>query len=299
MFPLRVAGQCWRLHCSRGEARASWARRFVVQSPAVRWRPGDGVPVAELFAGHHFPKMLIETSRPESIVDGRLSLADADFELKFTIDGRDVTAVRRWLESVCRPDPHFPVGIVRSIYFDTPELHSLREKINSDYLKTKIRLRWYEVPGRPVGRSFLEAKFRIGSRRFKVRLETRYSGSWLAGTALRAQALRHIPQKLRPAGVPVPSELCPILLIRYTRHRFIDPAAGVRISLDADISVPAVNQELLPRAAPVPLHTAVVEVKGQARELPPVIRSLADLGGRKTSFSKYRACYDHAAIGLG
>ena len=234
-----------------------------------------------------------------AIAKGEQRSPDADFELKFIIDGRDVTAVRRWLESVCRPDPTFPVGIVKSIYFDTPGLHSLREKINSDYLKTKVRIRWYDLPSLPADRSFLEAKFRIGSRRRKVRLETRYSGSWLNRVALHAQPLRRIPQELRPAGVPVSSQLRPVLLIRYTRHRFMDPVAGVRISLDANISTPAVNRELLPPAIPLPLHFAVVEVKGRARRLPPVLRNLAGLGGRKTSFSKYRACYDHVVIGLG
>ena len=143
----------------------------------------------------------------------------------------------------------------------------LREKINSDYLKTKVRLRWYEGGGRPAERSFLEAKLRVGARRRKVRLETAFSGTWLTHTALHDQALRRIPQELRPLGVPVPSQLRPVLRIRYTRDRFVDPLAGVRISLDADISAPAVNRELLSVPNPLPLDTAVVEVKGQAREL--------------------------------
>ena len=70
--------------------------------------------------------------------------SDLDREIKFTIDGRDVTAVRRWLQSVCRSDPAFPAGVVCTIYYDTLALHHLREKVNSDYLKTKLRLRWYE-----------------------------------------------------------------------------------------------------------------------------------------------------------
>ena len=154
-----------------------------------------------------------------------------------------------------------------------------------------------EGGGRPAERSFLEAKLRVGARRRKVRLETAFSGTWLTRTALHDQALRRIPQELRPLGVPVPSQLRPVLRIRYTRGRFVDPLAGVRISLDADISAPAVNRKLLSVPNPLPLDTAVVEVKGQARELPTVIRHLTDLGGRKRSFCKYRACYEHTAIG--
>ena len=172
------------------------------------------------------------------------------YELKFTVDGRDMTAVSRWLRAVCQPDPVYAVGVVNSIYFDTPALAQLREKVNGDYLKTKVRLRWYDVPNRPAGSSYLEAKFRIGARRRKVRVATTHSPDRLRALALHDQVLRRIPHGLRSLGVPVPEGLRPVLVVRYTRYRFVDQVTGVRISLDADISVPAVNQELLPTAPP-------------------------------------------------
>jgi hypothetical protein len=229
-------------------------------------------------------------------VHGAPTLADFDAELKFAIDGRDATPVRRWLQSVCLPDPVFPTGIVWTIYYDTPTFQHLLEKVNSDYLKTKLRLRWYDDRVDRPARSFLEAKFRIGLRRHKVRAETPYAGSWLAGVPLHDLILRQLPQCLRPQGVPVGSALRPVLLVRYTRDRFVDPVAGVRISLDANISVPSVNREVLPTPHPLPLATAVVEVKGKVTDLPAVLRYLIDLGGRRVSFSKYRACYDHTVI---
>ena len=230
-------------------------------------------------------------------VDSAPSASAPTFELKFTIDGRDTTAVRGWLGAICLADPVFPTGVVNSIYYDTPELHQLREKINSDYLKTKVRVRWYETEGTPDARSFLEAKFRVGPRRRKVRVETAARGPFLARVPLHDQVLRRIPLELRPVGIPVSSQLRPVLRIRYTRDRFVDRATGVRISLDTRITVPAVNRELVPSVNPLPLHTAVVEVKGQVTELPPILRNLTALGGRKTAFSKYRACYDHAVNG--
>ena len=221
------------------------------------------------------------------------------YELKFTVDGRDVAAISRWLGVVCQPDPLYPYGAVSSIYFDTPALARLYEKINGDYLKTKIRLRWYDVPNRPAGPSFLEAKFRIGVRRRKVRVATEYSPDRLQALPLHDQALRRIPYGLRPLGVPVPEELRPVLVVRYTRDRFVDPVTRVRISFDSDISVPAVNHELLPTPPALPLPVGVVEVKGMSSELPISIRRLTSIGGRKSSFSKFLACYEHATLGLG
>jgi len=227
------------------------------------------------------------------------ALSDLDNELKFVIDGRQAAVVHRWLASVCRPDPVFPTGTVLTIYYDTPEFDFLREKVNSDYLKTKVRLRWYENPLDADARSFLEGKFRIGTRRTKVRAETPYAGAWLARTPLNDQALRQIPAALRASGILVPSSLRPVLLVRYTRRRFVDPISGTRISLDTSISVPRVNLEVLPVPNPLPLSVAIVEVKGPVTGLPAVLRHLHRMGGRRVSFSKYLACYAHVLPGAG
>jgi hypothetical protein len=218
---------------------------------------------------------------------------DLDTEIKFEIVGCDTTAIRRWLQSVCTPDPVFPTGIVSSIYYDLPEYEFLREKINSDYLKTKVRLRWYDTGTELVARSFVEAKFRRGRRRSKVRVETPYTGRQLAGLALHEPVLREVPHLLRPLGVSLPSALHPVLLVRYTRDRFVDRGTGARISLDTNISAPSVNHELLPFPVPLPLPTNIIEVKGNLGGLPHVLRHLGGLGARKISFSKYRACYEH------
>lgn len=224
---------------------------------------------------------------------GFSSRREFDREIKFTLDGRDVTAAHKWLQTICIPDPGFPTGLVYSIYYDTPALDCLREKIDSDYLKIKIRLRWYEGQNNSVNSSFLEAKFRIGQRRHKVRIETPYSGDWLTRTPLHHSTLRQIPLRLREEGISVPSLIRPVLLVRYRRNRFIETLTNLRVCLDSNISAPIVNREVLLAPNPIQLSTAVVEVKGNVVGLPQMLRNLIDLGGRKTSFSKYFACYDH------
>ena len=46
----------------------------------------------------------------------------------------------------------------------------LSEKIDSDYLKTKVRVRWYGPGDSRASTVFAEVKHRIGNRRDKVRV---------------------------------------------------------------------------------------------------------------------------------
>ena len=89
-----------------------------------------------------------------------------EHELKFALPPHRTALLEAVLRQICRPDPRYPAGIVTSIYYDTPRFHLLREKANSDYLKTKIRMRWYSDGGAPSddGVAFAEAKFRIGTQ---------------------------------------------------------------------------------------------------------------------------------------
>jgi hypothetical protein len=78
------------------------------------------------------------------------------------------------------------------------------------------------------------------------------------------------------------------------RERFTDRVYGGRVTLDTAITVEAVNTRRLPPGRGGRLSGAVLEHKGAATELPPHLRSLVEAGARKTSFSKYLACYIHA-----
>ena len=215
-------------------------------------------------------------------------------ELKFTIGNRRTPRVIAWLASVCRADPVYPQAAVSSIYFDTLRWHSLGEKLDSEYLKSKFRLRWYALPGRPPEAGdpvFAEAKFRIGVVRRKLHVRAPYCAGWIQDVALGAPRLRDFPRFLQAQGVPVRHELFPAFVVSYQRRRYIDPVSGLRLCVDSEIGAPRVNPTVLPGAAPVRLETAAVEVKGACAELPAHLHTLTDLGCRKTSFSKYAVCY--------
>ncbi|HKY22625.1 MAG TPA: VTC domain-containing protein [Vicinamibacterales bacterium] len=214
-------------------------------------------------------------------------------ELKFALPIGRVHLARRWLERVCRRDPEFPAAIVWTIYYDTPALVSLAGKINSDYLKRKIRIRWYsDLHGRVSGPAFVEAKLRVGTRRSKVRERLSWAAGEIAQWSLQDSRLLTIPSLLRQHGILGHESWQPLMLLRYRRDRFLDLPTRSRVSLDADIAGVAVHPRLVPGDRS-PLASAVLEVKGSGDRLPRTLKPLLHLGIHKRSFSKFLTVYAH------
>jgi len=220
--------------------------------------------------------------------DGRL-----DHETKFVFDNRRRHVIRRWLELRCPPDPHHPAYVVSSIYFDTRSWHSLNEKANSDFSKSKIRLRWYSGLGRcePGETVRLEVKRKRGRLRGKLRFPVDISSGELASAELQDLKRPEVATLLRTHGVDAPSPLFPVFQIDYTRSRFVHPTTGAGLCLDYDIHVPRVNRRMVSRHDSRLLRQAVFEVKGRTSRLMPDLTFLTRLECRKQSFSKYLACY--------
>lgn len=217
----------------------------------------------------------------------------AEHELKYVIANHRAKIIAGWLLKKCRPDPLYAAGRVSSIYFDTRQWNHLDEKLNSDYLKTKVRIRWYSdyasrkvLPG-----AFLEAKFKIGSRRKKVRIPLDTDSEWLATVALEKPILSSLLRPLAAAGIIVQNQLLPAFQVNYTRRRFIDPLTGARLCVDWDIHAGRVNPLMVPHRNTKVLPDAVVEVKDKREILPDWLHQITALGGRKDAFSKYSQCY--------
>lgn len=222
------------------------------------------------------------------------AVPELERELKFSVPPGRVSAVRHWLRTACLADAQFPSAVVWTVYYDTPGVQSLDEKRNSDYLKTKMRVRWYAADGRtPSGPAFVELKFRIGSRRGKTRVTLPWTADDLAGRPLTDPLFRDLPAQLRAEGVIPGAGWCPVLQLRYHRERLVEPASRARISLDDAIAVEAVNPRHLSALSLGPLPVAVLEVKSRHEALPPRLHALTHLGARKCAFSKYLAVYQH------
>jgi hypothetical protein len=217
-----------------------------------------------------------------------------DHELKFSLPAGRVDLVRRLLDDTCRRDVDYPAALVWTIYYDTPDLRALAEKLNSDYLKSKVRLRWYsDLKGQVSGSAFIEAKARVGNRRVKVRTAAPHAAPAIASWSLQDPRLLAFPRLLRPQGIAVGDDWQPVLQLRYRRDRFTEPVTRARVSLDADIRAAAVNHRFIAACDATALGLAVLEIKGAEEELPQRLRPLLRLGMRQRSFSKYLAVYQH------
>ena len=219
-------------------------------------------------------------------------MASFEHEIKYVLPEARSRLVEAFLDQTCRPDPEYPRGVVASLYFDTPELHLLHQKINSDYLKTKVRLRWYEDPsGEAAGPLFAEAKSRVGTRRRKLRLKTEHSGAWLKRQPLTRPELASLPRILRELGAVLPQPLLPLMVVRYSRRRYVEPLSGSRVALDTMLSVGRCNPMLAIGRMPVAAGLAVLEVKGERSRLPLALSAAGALGCHRDSFSKYAVCF--------
>jgi hypothetical protein len=214
------------------------------------------------------------------------SEAGLERELKFVLPEARGTGALALLRALCRPDQKYPSTVVSTIYYDTPALQLLGEKLDSDYLKLKVRLRWYGLSGARTGStgSFLEVKKRVGGLRDKARVETPLQAAWLDDVSLADPALVGVLELAAPLGIPLPMPLMPVLMLRYSRYRFLEPVSRTRVSLDLDIAGVRGPRGLI-HGGTIP--AAVLEIKGGADDLPRALRPLAHLGARRMSFSKY------------
>lgn len=238
---------------------------------------------------------------PEHPTAGRrVKPEPANRELKYVFPERDRPLILSYLQALCPQDSNFSTATVSSLYYDTATLAAYAEKRNSDYLKTKVRLRWYTAPlgcgvtsPNPMDYpdhtlAFLEVKQKLGSTREKQRYRL-----WIPNAQLLNLDLSHgywrsllwdYPAVLGVmAGTPQP-----LLVVRYQRHRFIDALTQSRISVDGQIHCPAsiLQGHRSQRSDTCPLEHSVLEVKGRETHLPLALRSLAPWLTQE-HFSKY------------
>ncbi len=209
-------------------------------------------------------------------------------EAKFTMHASAVPNVMALMQERLSEDGAFPTARISSLYYDTPDLRFVADKRNSDYLKQKVRLRWYDNPDTGVTDpdAFFEVKNKNGAIRRKFRVALRGEAPHLAALDLTSAELCSLPARLAEDGPFLPVGLEPFLVVSYLRKRFVLERTQTRISLDWDIRMPRSQPRFGP-APDRPLDTAVVELKGDLRALPPELQELSALGVRLGSFSKY------------
>ena len=225
-----------------------------------------------------------------------------NIEQKYVFIGQRKDMILDWIEHACAHDRQYYRGTISSIYFDTPGLDHYQEKRNSDYVKSKIRLRWYEdvdhidqtrdVP------CFIEMKRKHGVSRQKERCQISIAADRLREDPFDDPQILGVPGRVLELDYIPPGILVPMLLIQYDRHRYVDPESGSRIAVDTNIRCAKSNPVYVPGLPPVHLGAGVLEVKGPGRELPRVLGPIAAQLTRE-AFSKYARCYEHLMLPLG
>ena len=221
--------------------------------------------------------------------------ARLEVELKYLVPRANDAFVLHWLEGVTVPERAWPPALVVTTYFDSAALDLLDEKVNSDYLKAKVRVRWYAPLGGGPATSpaFVEVKSREGATRGKHRVVADADARELEKEPMAAPIWSRLVSGLRRTVPSLPPDLAPVMRLAYARFRFVD-AAGARISVDTGIVVKEVNPRRLHATARADaLPWAVFEYKGQGLDLPAHLGPVARFGARRSAFSKYLACYEH------
>lgn len=218
----------------------------------------------------------------------------SEYELKYTFPVHRSKNIIKWLSSRCIVDGSYSSGVISSVYYDTLDWGYLDEKANSDYLKTKYRLRWYQnTHNNDFSKViFFEKKQKIGSTRKKLRQSLPFHKSIKEAGDLNDAFFYNISKQFLPDNSLAETSIIPVFQISYERHRFIDPHTGGRISVDFNISVPRVNPLAIKSFDDCFLDTGVFEFKSSCIELPPWLNGLLLFNCKKSAFSKYSTCFE-------
>jgi hypothetical protein len=231
------------------------------------------------------------TSHENEVRAGR----ETEFELKFAVKNAIAPAMLPWLHAFCRPHPEYPEALITSVYYDTSDWRLLNEKVGSDFLKTKVRLRWYgDVrTGAPGGPAFVEAKLKTGTQRRKIRVGLQDGAQRWAETPLDDARFEEPLMALQEQGLTGLQRLRPAFQLEYRRFRFVHPFSSSILCLDTDIHVARAHPGRFRHARPDALVDAVLEQKGPLDRLDPLFEALERFGPRKIAFSKYQHCFYH------
>jgi SPX domain protein involved in polyphosphate accumulation len=230
------------------------------------------------------------------------SLSHHRFEIKYRLPPGGAEIVREMIRPHVNYDPHAPEQtgfryVVRSAYFDTPDLDYYWEKIDGLKLRKKVRIRSYD-PRPKDNLVFVEIKRRENNRILKERCPLRF--------ALLPQAMDEETGGAVAAALPVAhrltlsrfryllrmDELKPTILISYDREAFVGRDNDrLRVTLDMDVRSKLISEidELFSDEGMKRMEdtSTILECKFDDRMPHWMVRMARRLGVMAESVSKY------------
>ena len=222
------------------------------------------------------------------------------YEIKYLLNKEQVEFLVEKLRDYMEVDKYGMTSIA-SLYYDTPNHRLIRESLDGNNFKEKIRLRSYGLnnPGKPV---YLELKRKADGIVYKRRVETsvddvkkfiNYENDNLSDGQI-AKEIRYFRNYYE--------SLIPSCLIIYDRVAYFQKNGDLRLTIDFNPRYRLDNLNLSTSMDGIPLLNdgdAILEIKVQ-ESIPLWLTSILDEGRiYKGSFSKYGEAYKRAIIGKG
>ncbi len=213
------------------------------------------------------------------------------YEYKYILNKEQVEMLVNGLENHMKVDEYGKTSIA-SLYYDTPNYRLIRESIDGNDYKEKVRLRSYGLnkPGKPV---YLELKRKAYGIVYKRRVETstddvnKFFGN--EKTFSDGQIGKEITYFRDYYG-----ELSPACLIIYDRVAYFEPGGDLRLTIDYNPRYRLDDLNLHTSMDGIPLLNegdAVLEIKIQESIPMWLSKILSDAKIYKNTFSKYGEAY--------
>lgn len=168
---------------------------------------------------------------------------------------------------------------VYSMYFASSDLIEIQDKIDSSYLKTKYRVRYYKSKKSEVtSNCYFEIKKKYGEQRQKMRRDIKTTSENVENKKFYTNA-RFYTEIATPFLF-----LRPLLLISYKRERFFDIESSVKINVDSEITLETVNPIFLSSSGKLELPNKVIELKSEKKAS--ALQILGRSGLQQSNFSK-------------
>lgn len=225
-------------------------------------------------------------------------LAKRRMERKFWMKDRDLSVVRRILETNCTRIIHEDkVNRIHTLYFDDDRLSAYCENKDGVGRRWKARLRWYNRSNRH--NIFFEFKHRYNTISQKDRFELTLPESIddLSFRDLKRQLKAQLPYAMYERFV---FRSDPILLNEYAREYFYDHYHNIRLTLDYDMRCfNQMGHRKISRAYPHALEGVIIlECKLPVDFAHDLEQTLSPLRLRVTRSSKYVQCLERLGCGI-